>query len=154
MDFSQVNWLNVGFAVSGVCVLAFAAAAFKRQWSVAALLVGLIHLPIVFVNSAAPFRGAFDPTYVGYNLGLIHADKGIEVAIFGLAVVAGGFASAYIAVLNQPGERNYFIVAFDSFLLLIWLPSTISTVIDRGLESFRVELGEFLQFSGFPAMLF
>lgn len=154
MDFAAVNWANVGFAVMGLCALVFIACAVKRQWNVAALLVGLLHLPMAFVNAAAPFRGALDPTYPGYIQGLVHADRGAEVAIFAFAMLASALACACIAVLNRPGPRNYFIVAFDTFLLLTLVPSTIGGAIERGLASFNVGFGDYLQFGGFPALLF
>lgn len=154
MDFAAVNWSYVGFTVMGVCALVFVAFALKRQWTIAALLVALLQMPIALVNSAAPFRGALDPTYPGYIQGLVHADKGIEVALFAGAMLLGGLACACIALLNRAGPRNYFIVGFDALLLLTLAPASLSGVAERGLQGSRVEFGHYLQFGGLAAFLF
>lgn len=116
--------------------------------------MGLLHLPITFVNAAAPFRGALDPTYPGYVQGLVRADAGSEVGIFAFIMLAGGLASACIAVLNRPGARNIVIVVFDSLLLLTLAPATIGDAAERSISGFSVAFGEALQFSGVPAFLF
>ncbi|MGE0597089.1 MAG: hypothetical protein AB7P07_12050 [Hyphomonadaceae bacterium] len=154
MDFAAVNWASVGFGVMGLCTLVFIACAIRRQWTIAALIVGILHLPMAFVNAAAPFRGALDPTYPGYVQGLVHADRGAEVAIFAFAVLASALACACIAVLNRAGPRNYFIVAFDAFMLLTLIPSTLGGAAENGLASFNVAFGDYLQFGGLPALLF
>ena len=154
MGASEVDWSLVGLVVMGATALGFAACAWRRQWSLAALVVGLIHLPVAFVNAAAPFRGALDPDYVGYSLGLVTAAPGIEVAIFASAALLGAIACACIAVLNRPGARNYVIVAYDATLLLLLAPKMLSGVASRGLDSFRVEFGEYLQLSGASALGF
>lgn len=154
MDFAQTNWVTVGMVNIAIGMIVFLAFAWRRQWSIGALLVGLIHLPIAFVNCAAPFRGFLDPNYVGYNFGLIHANPGIEVGIFALSMLLGGLACACILVLDRPGPRNFFVVAFDAFVLLLMVPATLGKATDMGLGSFRVEFGEYLQFGGMPAMLF
>jgi hypothetical protein len=154
MDFAQTNWATVGFVNMAIGLVVFAVFAWRRQWTMGALLVGVIHLPIAFVNCAAPFRGFLDPTYVGYNFGLVHAAPGIEVGMFALSMLLGGLASACIIVLNRPGARNYFVVAFDAFVLLFMVPATLGEVAAKGMQSFRMEFGEYLQFGGLPAMLF
>jgi hypothetical protein len=154
MDFARVDWSMVALAVAGACVLVFGACAWRRQWSVAALLVGLAHLPIAFVNAAAPFRGALDPGYAGYSLGLVRAAPGAEVAIFSGAVLLGALASACIVVLNRPGPRNHFVLAFDAFLLLLLVPGAVATLQALRIDSIRIEFGEYLQLSGLPAFLF
>lgn len=154
MDFAQTNWATVGIVNMAIGMVVFIAFAWRRQWTMGALLVGFIHLPIAFVNCAAPFRGFLDPNYVGYNFGLIHANPGIEVGMFALSMLLGGLASACIIVLNRPGARNYFVVAFDAFVLLLMVPATLGQAMTKGLGSFRVEFGEYLQFGGMPAMLF
>lgn len=154
MDFTQVNWAIVGFAVMGLCVAAFGYCAWRRQWTVGALLVGLIHLPFAFGHAAAPFRGFLDPNYAGYSFGLVRAEPGIEVGMFALTMLLGALASACTLVLNRPGPRNYFVVAFDASALLILMPATFGQAANKGLDSFRMEFGEYLQFGGLPAMLF
>jgi hypothetical protein len=90
----------------------------------------------------------------GDVFGLIHADPGIEVGLFALSMLPDGLASACIIVLNRPGARDYFVVAFDAFALLIMVPATLGDVTAKGMQSFRIEFGEYLQFGGLPAMLF
>jgi hypothetical protein len=154
MDFSQTDWGNVGMVVMAISAVVFVVFAWRRQWTLGALLVGIIHLPMAFINAAAPFRGALDPNYVGYNFGLVRAAPGIEVGLFALCMLLGALASSCIIVLNRPGPRNYFVVAFDSFVLLFMVPATLGQAAAKGLQSFRMEFGEYLQFGGIPAMLF
>ncbi len=154
MDWSKTYWPQVGAGVALVCAIVFIAAAMKRQWSVAALLVAILHLPITLVHVVAPFRGALDPTYPGYVQGLVHADKGIEVAIFTSFMLFGGLACVCIALLNRGGPRNYFMVGYDSLLVLTLLPASLGALATRGFAGFNVAFGEYLQFSGFPAFLF
>lgn len=154
MNFSQMNWAYFGFAVMGICLAIFIGFAWKRQWTLPSLTVALLHLPIAFSNSAAPFRGTLDPGYPGYIMGVVHADRGVEVGIFALSMLLGGLACACIAVLNRAGPRNYFIVAFDAFVLLTLAPSTLHGLATRGFDAFRVEFGEYLQFGGVAAFFF
>lgn len=146
-------WSYVGFALMGISVLIFVACVRKRQWSAAALSVGLLHLLFAFFNIIVVFFDALNPEF-GYNLGLVHADIGVALVIFAFAMVVGALASACIAVLNRHGERNYFIVAFDSFLLLVLIPWSITNVTEPGSGNLQVQFGESLQFSDFPALLF
>ena len=154
MDFAQVDWSTVGFVVMALAALAFGYCVWRRQWTVGALLVGLIHLPLAFVNAAAPFRGFLDPNYVGYSFGLVRAAPGIEVGMFALIMLLGALGCACILVLNRAGPRNYFVVAFDAFVLALLMPKILGQAAAKGLASFRMEFGEYLQFSGLPAMLF
>ena len=152
MDFSTVNWGVFGAVVSLVLLAIFGAAAWRRQWTWAAMGVALLHLPITLTHCVAPFRGSLDPGYVGYNLGLIHADPGIEVGLFAAVMLVGGLASACVAVLDRPGPRNAIIAAYDAWVLLILLPPNLATIVAKGPASYRFELGEYVQLAGFPAM--
>lgn len=151
---TNIDWPNVGLAVMGVCLLVFIFFALKRQWTITALVVGVLHLPIAFINAVAPFRGLLDPAYPGYVQGLVHADRGVEVALFALTMLLGAVACACIAVLNRPGPRNYFIVGFDALLLLTLAPESFGDLATQGVNGFHVGFGEYLQFSGLPAFLF
>jgi hypothetical protein len=146
-------WDQFGLAVIAGCLIVFVLAALKRRWTIWAMLAGLANLPFAFMNAAAPFRGALDPEYVGYGMGMVRAAPGAEVAAFAGFMLVGGLVSALIAVLNQPGARNYLIVGFNSVVLLITTPSLLDSAAN-GFRGVRVEFGEYLQFAGFSAFAF
>ncbi|SDE59219.1 hypothetical protein [Kordiimonas lacus] len=154
MDFAAVNWAYVGFPVMIISFGVFVFYALKRQWDWRALLVGLVHLPVAFIHAAAPFRGSLDPNYVGYNGGLVHADKGFEVLVFASFVLVGATACAAIAVQNRNDLRNAFIAMFDSVILLIFATPIIADLLAGRFTDSRIEFGEYLQFGGFSAFLF
>jgi dolichyl-phosphate-mannose--protein O-mannosyl transferase len=62
MDFAHTNWASVGLVNMTIGLVVFTVFAWRRQWTIEALLVGTIQLPIAFVNCAAPLRGFLDPT--------------------------------------------------------------------------------------------
>jgi hypothetical protein len=153
MTADMVDWSVVGFSVMGISFLIFGLAAFKRQWTVWALLAGLANLPFPMINAAAPFRGALDPDYAGYVMGMVHASPGIEVAVFAGFMLVMGLTSATLAVLNKPGERNYLIVGFNAIVLLVTVPPLL-TAFGNNFAGYRIEFGEYLQFHGISAFAF
>lgn len=136
-------WVYVGGAVMGVTGLAFLAVLLRRRWTISALLVGIAHMGIVWLNAAAPFRGLLDRGYVGYNFGFFHASRGLGVTLLAGPILGVALASALIAVSNRPGLRMLSVTATSAlfgwnllFTLLVGLASDPGQV--------RIELGEFL----------
>lgn len=65
MDVSQINWAVVALAVSAVLLLAWTVVARRARAGAPAAFVGLAHLVVAGLHSAAPVRGYLDPGYVG-----------------------------------------------------------------------------------------
>ena len=154
MDFSNFNWMLVGFPIMGVCLVAFIVAAKKRQWTLGSLLIGMVHQPLSFMHAAAPFRGSLDPNYPGYGAGLIRADPGFEVLVFSGFVLIGATVCARIGALNKSGKDVGFLVMFDSTVLLLLGVPIIGDFFAGNFANSRVEFGEYLQFGGTAAFLF
>ena len=95
MDVSQINWAVVALAVSAVLLLAWTVVARRARAGAPAAFVGLAHLVVAGLHSAAPVRGYLDPGYVGYGFGLLAAESGLAVTVTSgvvwLVAVLGGF---------------------------------------------------------------
>ena len=136
-------WVYVGGTVIAVTGIAFIIAAWKRQWTRGAMIVGLAHLGIVWLDSAAPFRGLLDPAYRGFTFGFFSAKPGLEVAFLAGSIVACALASALIAVRNQPGKRMLIVTGTSTVLAWnVFFPLLADLVRDPGFAT--IELGEFL----------
>ncbi len=154
MDFTQFNWLLVGFPVMAITLGVFVFFALKRQWTWGALLIGLAHLPFAFMHCVAPFRGLLDPNYVGYNSGLIRASNNLDVFVFAGIMLVGATTCAVIAVQNRTGLRNAFVLMFDFMVLLLFATPIFNRFLTGDFSGVRVEFGEYLQFGGTGAFLF
>jgi hypothetical protein len=148
----QVNWLYVGLGAFAVYFGMFSYYLAKRRWTWAGLGVALANLLIVMLNLAAPFRGALDPGYAGYNLGLIHVAPGLGVTLASGSMVVLALACACMALLNLRGRSMMFVAVVDgALLILVGLP-----VLFEGLTNtaeYRIELGEYLHIPGLVAVL-
>jgi hypothetical protein len=148
----SINWLHVSLAALAVYagILGFFLA--KRRWTAGGLGVALANMLFVLVNLAAPFRGALDPSYAGYSLGLIRVGPGIGVTVASGSIVILALASACLAVLGLRGRAMAFVAAVDgALLLLVGLP-----VVFEGLANsaaYTIELGEYLVIPGMVAVL-
>jgi len=147
-----MNWLYVGLAAFAVYGGIFGYCVAQRRWTKAGLGVGLTNLLMVMLNLAAPFRGALDPDYLGYNVGLIHVQQGLWVTAVSGSIVVATLASACIAVLDLRGRAMGFVAAVDSALvLLIGLPISWEGLADP--SDYSIQLGEYLVIPGMIAVL-
>lgn len=148
----DTNWLYVGLTAFAVYASVFGYFVAKRRWTRAGLAVGVTNMLFVVLNLAAPFRGAFDPGYAGYSVGLIRLEPGIGVTVVTGLIIVLALASACIAVLNRVGKPMWVVVLVDTaLLLLIGLPEAVAVLADPA--SYRIELGEYLQIPGLVAGL-
>ena len=148
----KVNWLYVGLA-AGLVYLAVAVwFAAKRQWTWAAMGVALTNFFYVLLNLVAPFRGVLDPDYRGFNVGVLNVSSGLMVTFVSGAIVATALGSTCFALLNRPGTRMAFVAIVDTVLLVvIGLPALLGGL--RAPDTFKIELGEYLQIPGIVAVL-
>ncbi len=147
----SINWLYIGLIAFFIYAGIFGYFVSKRRWTRAALGVGLANMLIVLLNLVAPFRGIFDPAYLGYNVGMLSIEPGIGVTLVAGAVVLGALTAACLAVINVPGRSMRFIAIVDTvFLLLIGIPVMISGLTNP--SAYQIQLGEFLFIPGLVAV--
>lgn len=148
-----MNWLFVGIPLAGLYLLWFAYLLIRRRYDSALLLYALAHLHYLFVNVVAPFRGAIDPGYAGYNFGWLHIPAGPLVPLIVGSIVILSLITASRALLNR--MQGWWKLAFglDLFLsVMIALPVLLDVL--GNMSDYRLELGEYLQISGvFVALL-
>ncbi len=154
MDFTQFNWLNIGYPMIAFAIVVFLFFAAKRTWTIGALLIGLAHIPLALTHSVAPFRGLLDPNYAGFSNGIVRATYPVEIFLFTGFIFVGAMICAIMAVQNRPGLRNGFIVMFDFIVLLLFAMPVAARYFAGGFDTARVEFGEYLQFGGFSAFAF
>ena len=140
---SNQVWLYIGAIVSIISVIAFVATLLRSKRTISSLVVGLAHLAVVWLNSAAPFRGILDPNYVGYNFGYLKADIGLEVTLLSGSVLASAMASALIAGQNKSGKPMLAVTGtsiFFSWNLLFWIIAGVF----QNPNQIKIQFGEFL----------
>ncbi len=147
-----MNWLYVGLPLMGIYLIWFAYLLLKRQYTRPLLFFALAHLPYLLVNVVAPFRGAIDPEYAGYSLGLIQLPAGPLVPLVVGGIVISSLFLASKALLNRMEGLWTFAFVFD-LLLVITVAAPLLIGVLSNLSASRIELGEYLQISGFGVSL-
>jgi hypothetical protein len=115
MTATEVYWPYVAMATASLVALPLLYFAVQRRWTWIALIVALANLLIVFLNGAAPIRGALDPNYIGYGFGFVSADKGLAVTSIAGAIVLASALSAWIAIRNRAGLAMLVVAATAAF---------------------------------------
>ena len=111
MTAADIYWPYVAIALGAAATIPFVCFMLQRRWTWIALIAGVANLVIVFLNGAAPIRGALDPNYVGYGFGFLHADKGLAVTLIAGSVVIACALSASIAIRNRSGLTMLIVAA-------------------------------------------
>lgn len=147
-----MNWQYLTAAAGLIYLAVLTVFIAKRQWTWSAMGVAIGNFFYVLLHLAAPFRGALDPNYVGYNAGLLTVAAGPMVTFVAGGIAIAALASACIALLNRPGPRMAIITITDTLLLsVIALPSLLEGL--KAPDEMRIELGEYLQIPGIAAVL-
>ncbi|MDG2522670.1 hypothetical protein P7B02_14115 [Caulobacter segnis] len=150
-----MNWGLFALAVSAALFAGWLVLAFRRRWSPVGLIASFACLLAAALNSAAPFRGAVDPAYMGYVFGYLTAEKGLAVTLLAGPVLLGGVAAAYIAVTRRSGPLLWVVSAVCGALAIIlggpWLRTAITDP-----ASNSIQFGEYLTVPGLlsTALLF
>jgi hypothetical protein len=114
------------------------------------IYVSFAFLLLAAMNLAAPIRGYFDPNYVGYGFGLLHATKGLSVTL-----IAGGFflisaVSAFFAARNRHGPAMWIVaVACSAFTVIQGWPWLDGVLHDP--TGNAIQFGEYLTIPGLAA---
>jgi hypothetical protein len=143
MTADDIHWPYVVFALAGAAALPFLYFLFQRRWTWIALVASVPNLFMVLINGAAPIRGALDPNYVGYQFGLLQADKGISVTLIAGSVFLASALSASIAIRNRPGLLMLIVAATSAFHLINFGLVFLDFVAYNP-NAFSIQFGEYL----------
>lgn len=150
MDVSQINWAVVALAVSAVLLLAWTVVARRARAGAPAAFVGLAHLVVAGLHSAAPVRGYLDPGYVGYGFGLLAAESGLAVTVTSgvvwLVAVLGGF----LALSKARATMAFVALSSAAFAVIIGAPLA-QDLMNNPADS-KVQLGQYLTIPGLAAI--
>lgn len=145
-----MNWGFFALAVSAALVAIWVFLLARRQWSWPGLVASIGCLLVAAFNSAAPFRGAIDPNYVGFGFGLLQADKGIAVTLLAGPLLLFGAISAFLAVSRTQGPALWLVAVFSAALLaILGVPAAQGMFSDP--EANSIQFGEYLTIPGMLA---
>ncbi|MEQ9593416.1 MAG: hypothetical protein RLN86_12490 [Cyclobacteriaceae bacterium] len=143
-----MNWLYVGVPLLVLYIIWFTILLRRKKFSMPLLVIAMAHIPYLLINLVAPFRGLLDSQYAGYHFGWLDLPKGPTVTVVVGFIVVSSIFIASRALLDQMTKKVWqFTFLFDAFLsIMIALPIFLEIVLDP--DGSRIELGEYLQISG------
>lgn len=150
MDVSQINWAWVALGVSAVLLLVWTLVARRARAGAPAAFIGLAHLLVAGLHSAAPVRGYFDPDYVGYGFGLLAADQGLAVTVTAGAVWVVAVLGAFLALSRA--RLAMAVVALSSLTFAVIIGAPLAQDLMANAQSNKVQLGEYLTIPGAAAI--
>lgn len=143
-----MNWLLVALPLAVFYLIWFGYLLFKRNYTNALLFFALAHIPYLLINLVAPFRGIFDPNYVGYSFGWIQLPKGIFVLLVVGGIVISCFVLASKALSNKMNKSLWVYAFLFDLVLCVFAAFPVLLDVMSNISEFTVELGEYLKVSG------
>jgi hypothetical protein len=150
MDVSQINWAWVALGVSAGLLLVWTLVARRAKAGAPAAFVGLAHLIVAGLHSAAPVRGYFDPQYVGYGFGLLSADKGLAVTLVAGAVWLVAVLGAFLSLARARVAMAFVALSSLAFAVIVGAPLVRDLLITP--DASKLQLGEYLTIPGLAAI--
>lgn len=151
MTAADIYWPYVAMAVGALAALPALYFLVQRRWHWIGLISALANLVIVALSGAAPIRGALDPNYIGYGMGFLSADKGLNVTLIAGSVILASTLSAWIAMRNRPGIAMLIVAAVSAFHVVnIGFP--LVDDIRAKPENVMIQLGEYLTIPHYVAI--
>lgn len=150
MDVSQINWAWVALGVSAGLLLVWTLVARRAKAGAPAAFVGLAHLIVAGLHSAAPVRGYFDPQYVGYGFGLLSADKGLAVTLVAGAVWLVAVLGGFLSLARARVAMAFVALSSLAFAVIIGAPLVRDLLITP--DASKLQLGEYLTVPGLAAI--
>jgi len=141
MDFTTFDWGMAARIASGLLLLVWLIVAVRGRAPVGGWIVGLAHLIVAGLNTAAPFRAVLDPGYIGYGFGMLTGDQGWEVTTTAGAVLLTALVGAFSALRRSREAMMITLVTSLLFLIVLgwpWLQSVLGGV------NYVFQLGESL----------
>lgn len=139
-------WAIWGLAASAILLAFWLSAAARAKPGPAAVLVGLAHVGVAAFHAAAPIRGLIDPDYVGYEFGVLSAERGWMVAAVAGAVLIIAVVGAFNALWTD--RRAQLRTAAASTLFLVNLGAAWLYNVVTDLRGNAIQFGESLTIPG------
>jgi hypothetical protein len=98
-------------------------------------------------NSAAPVRGLVDPNYVGFQFGLVGAERGPMVTLIAGLIFLSGAASALLAVSRRTGRELWIVAATCAALFVVIGIPTLRSALSEPTSNV-IQFGEYLTVPG------
>ena len=147
-----MNWALFGLCVTAALALVWVWLLTRRRWAWPGLFASLGCLLCAGINSAAPFRGAIDPDYIGYAFGLVGAERGLSVTFVAGAIFLASALSALLAVARREGPALWFVAATCAALtVIIGVPTAMTAIRDP--TGNVIQFGEYLTVPGLVGTL-
>lgn len=146
MDVGQINWAYEALAVSAVLLVVWTLVARRARAGAPAAFVGLAHLLVAGLHSAAPVRGYLDPDYVGYGFGLLAAERGLAVTLTAGAVWIVAVLGAFLALSRARAAMAVVALSSLAFAVIIGAPLVRGLLADP--DANKIQLGEYLTIPG------
>lgn len=147
-----MNWGLFALAISGLILLAWIWQVRKGGWAWPGLIASFGCLVAASFNSAAPFRGAIDPDYVGFGFGLLRAERGLMVTLLAGAILFFGTLSALIGASRREGPALWIVALTCAALtIVVGIPTLIGALEDPSGNS--IQFGEYLTIPGLVGTL-
>lgn len=150
MDFSQINWAYEALAVSSVLLVVWLVVAVRAKAGAPAAFVGLAHLIVAGLHSAAPMRGYFDPQYIGYGFGLLTAPNGLAVTITAGAVWVIAALGAFLSLSKARVAMAFVALSSLAFAVIIGAPLVRDLLVTA--DTSKLQLGQYLTIPGAAAI--
>lgn len=150
MDISQINWAWFALAVSAPLLAVWTLAARRARAGAPAAFIGLAHLLVAGLHSAAPVRGYLDPDYVGYGFGLLAADRGLAVTLVAGTVWIVAALGAFLALSRARLAMAFVALSSGAFAAIIGAPLALDLLTDP--DASKIQLGEYLTIPGLAAV--
>ncbi|MDO9249717.1 MAG: hypothetical protein Q7U11_24945 [Phenylobacterium sp.] len=150
MDVSQINWAYEALAVFAALLLVWTLVARRAKAGAPAAFVGLAHLVVAGLHSAAPIRGYLDPGYVGYGFGLLAAESGLAVTVISGAVWVVAVLGAFLALARARAAMAFVALSSAAFAVIVGAPLAQDLVNNPAAS--KVQLGEYLTIPGLAAI--
>ena len=145
----MASWFWLGLTLNVVVWSIFVYLLTHRQWSLGALLAGILHMLFAAVVSIAPFRSLLDPNYAGLGLGFL-SFNGVKASLFATLIFAWSVAAAWLAVGKGRGRWLNLVLVGDIFLALNFGGSTL---LEGSSDNWRVDFGEGRSITGLGGAL-
>lgn len=145
-------WLWIALASNIVYWSIFFYLLATRRWDAASLAVGVLHMLFASPLVVAPFRSLLDPSYVGWQIGLLRFE-GAAVTLPATLVLAWALIAAWLAVAKGRGRWMKLIAAGDTLFALNLVADFFLDLLHGRLATAKLQGGEHFTLVGPMAAL-
>jgi hypothetical protein len=142
-----MNWAVFALTLGLIYLVVFFFIMKRRGWSLAALLVGLLHIVFAAGNSAAPVRSLFDDMYMGWQIGLLRFE-GHAAVLPTTAVLLWSLMCAWLCADRSKKSWMRLIVWGDAFWLTNICGAMLLAITAGQFGKAKIQAGEYFEISG------